>query len=88
MALLRAFPQPDSLEDVFLERYQVLLRAVRHHRRAARGERRCPGGVELFTLRDGDSGSDDVFAGFGILRDDYTPKPAFAALRDLIRSTP
>lgn len=28
MALLRPFPRPDSLEDLFLERYEVLLRAA------------------------------------------------------------
>jgi hypothetical protein len=41
---------------------------------------------ELFTLRDADSGSDDVFAQFGILRDDYTPKPAYHTLCELISS--
>ncbi|HTW09818.1 MAG TPA: hypothetical protein VME46_20105 [Acidimicrobiales bacterium] len=35
---------------------------------------------ELFTLRDADSANDDLFYQFGILRDDYTPKPAFDRL--------
>jgi hypothetical protein len=39
---------------------------------------------ELFTLRDADSHRDDVFSQFGVLRDDYTPKPAFEVLRRLI----
>jgi hypothetical protein len=39
---------------------------------------------ELFTLRDADSHRDDVFCQFGVLRDDYTPKPAFEVLRTLI----
>lgn len=39
---------------------------------------------ELFTLRDADSSHDDVFCQFGVLRDDYTPKPAFEVLRKLI----
>jgi hypothetical protein len=39
---------------------------------------------ELFTLRDADSSSGDLFHQFGVLRDDYTPKPAFGVLRDLI----
>ena len=39
---------------------------------------------ELFTLRDADSSRDDVFCQFGVLRDDYTPKPAFEVLRKLI----
>ncbi len=42
---------------------------------------------ELFTLRDADSGSQDVFGHFGILRDDYTPKPAYDALRMLIKES-
>ena len=41
---------------------------------------------ELFTLRDADSSSDDTFGRFGILRDEYTPKPAYAVVRDLIRA--
>jgi hypothetical protein len=39
---------------------------------------------ELFTLRDADSSKDDIFHRFGILRDDYSPKPAFDVLRRLI----
>jgi hypothetical protein len=39
---------------------------------------------ELFTLRDADSSNDGMFYNFGILRDDYSPKPAFARLRALI----
>jgi hypothetical protein len=39
---------------------------------------------ELFTLRDADSSRDDVFSQFGVLRDDYTPKPAFEMLRNRI----
>jgi hypothetical protein len=38
---------------------------------------------ELFTLRDADSSNDDLFHQFGVLRDDYTPKPAFDRLRAL-----
>jgi hypothetical protein len=38
---------------------------------------------ELFTLRDADSSNDDMFHQFGVLRDDYTPKPAFERLRSL-----
>ena len=36
---------------------------------------------ELFALRDADSGQDDPFHQFGVVRDDYTPKPAFERLR-------
>jgi hypothetical protein len=35
---------------------------------------------ELFTLRDADSSNDDMFHQFGVLRDDYSPKPAFDRL--------
>ena len=41
---------------------------------------------ELFTLRDADSSSPDIFGHFGVLRDDYTPKPAYDALRTLIKT--
>ncbi len=40
---------------------------------------------ELFGLRDADSGNDNLCYQFGIMRDDYTPKPAFEVYRDLIR---
>lgn len=39
---------------------------------------------ELFTLRDADSSRDDLFHRFGILRDDYSRKPAFYTLQKLI----
>lgn len=32
---------------------------------------------ELFSLRDADSSKDDLFHRFGVLRDGYSPKPAF-----------
>lgn len=40
---------------------------------------------ELFTLRDAASDRDDPFCRFGVLRDDYTPKAAYHALREWIR---
>jgi hypothetical protein len=39
---------------------------------------------DLFGLRDADSSNDELFHQFGILRDDYTPKPAFHAFRHLV----
>jgi hypothetical protein len=39
---------------------------------------------ELFSLRDADSVCPDVWYQFGLLRSDYTPKPAFATMRRLI----
>jgi hypothetical protein len=40
---------------------------------------------ELFGLRDADSAQEDLFHQFGIMRDDYTPKPAFSTFQRLIR---
>jgi hypothetical protein len=39
-----------------------------------------------FNLRDNDSHGTDLFDAVGLLRDDYSEKPAFAAYRSLIRS--
>ena len=39
---------------------------------------------ELFALRDADSSRAGILHNFGILRDDYTPKPAFETYRRLI----
>ncbi len=39
---------------------------------------------ELYSLRDSDTGNPDPNHQFGILRDDYSPKPAFEAYRQLI----
>jgi hypothetical protein len=41
-------------------------------------------GYELFDLRDADSSRPNVFCQFGLLRDDYEPKPAFETYRRLI----
>ena len=40
---------------------------------------------ELFNLRDADSSHETSFFQFGILRDDYSPKPAFAVYQQLIQ---
>ncbi len=39
---------------------------------------------EHFSLRDADSHNPNLFHQFGLLRDDYSPKPAFGTYRDLI----
>lgn len=39
---------------------------------------------ELFSLRDGLTSSANMFDHFGIMRDDYTPKPAFDTFRQLV----
>ncbi|MEV6124166.1 hypothetical protein AB0M23_27275 [Streptomyces sp. NPDC052077] len=38
----------------------------------------------FFSLRDADSGGEGLFSHFGLLRDDYTAKPAFETYRRLI----
>lgn len=38
----------------------------------------------LFALRDASSHRDDIWHQFGVLRDDYTPKPAFETYRRLV----
>lgn len=40
---------------------------------------------ELFGLRDADSSNENMFFQFGIMRDDYTPKPAFAIYQRLVQ---
>jgi hypothetical protein len=40
---------------------------------------------ELYSLRDADTGNPDPSRQFGIMRDDYTPKPAFETYRRLIQ---
>ncbi|MFE2228320.1 hypothetical protein [Streptomyces kronopolitis] len=41
-------------------------------------------GYAFFALRDADSAAEGLFHHFGLLRDDYTPKPAFDTYRRLI----
>ncbi|MEU9337268.1 hypothetical protein AB0D49_29595 [Streptomyces sp. NPDC048290] len=41
-------------------------------------------GYSFFALRDADSTAEGIFHHFGLLRDDYTPKPAFETYRRLI----
>lgn len=41
-------------------------------------------GYAFFALRDADSAGAGLFPHFGLVRDDYTPKPAFAAYRALV----
>jgi hypothetical protein len=40
---------------------------------------------ELFSLRDADTANPEIRRQFGIMRDDYTPKPAFETYRRLIQ---
>ena len=41
---------------------------------------------ELFSLRDADSSNPGLFHQFGIMTDDYRPKPAYRVFRDLVNT--
>ncbi|MGI9036022.1 MAG: hypothetical protein ACR2GD_08285 [Pyrinomonadaceae bacterium] len=41
---------------------------------------------ELFGLSDADRSNDNFFYQFGIMRDDYTPKPAFEIYKQAIEN--
>ena len=69
----------DRPEQVQADVFEAILRTV-HGLRAELNVTHW----ELFTLRDADSSKDGLFYNFGILRDDYSRKPAFARLRALI----
>lgn len=46
--------------------------------------RRLPRQVRWFSLRDANTASGQLENGYGLLHDDYTPKPAFAAYQQTI----
>jgi hypothetical protein len=58
---------------------ETVIRAV-HEQRGARNVAR----YTLFALRDADSAVDSFWQQFGVMRDDYTPKPAFEVYRRLV----
>lgn len=58
---------------------ELVIRAIHEHR-----EQLNITHYEHHTLRDADSSSPHLFAQFGLLRDDYCPKPAFERYRHLI----
>ncbi|MCK2215604.1 hypothetical protein MF672_017680 [Actinomadura sp. ATCC 31491] len=68
--------RPEERQAVVLERVVRTVHALRAELNVTHWE--------LFTLRDADSSKDDLFHRFGVLRDDYSPKPAFHTLRRLI----
>lgn len=70
---------PDRPEQRQSQVLDTVLRSIHRHR----GELNITH-WELFTLRDADSSRPDPFHQFGVLRDDYTPKPAFDRLRHTI----
>jgi hypothetical protein len=58
---------------------ETIVRAVHAHRTAFNVTH-----YQLFALRDGNSANPDLFHQFGIMGDDYAPKPAFETYRELI----
>jgi hypothetical protein len=66
---------PDRPEELQADVLETVLKAI-HARRDELGVRHW----SLFTLRDADSSRDDMFFRFGILRSDYSEKPAFDRL--------
>jgi hypothetical protein len=43
--------------------------------------------LRWFSMRDANTGSGEIENGYGLLRDDYSRKPAFAAFRDVVAAT-
>jgi hypothetical protein len=70
---------PDRSEDRQADVLGTILRSVDAHRDELHVTH-----WELFALRDADSTRDSLFHRFGVLRDDYTPKPAFDRLCRLL----
>lgn len=68
---------PETQRDVLEE----MVRTVKAYRRKYRIT-----DYRWFDLRDGDSGSPNFGQQYGLMRDDYSPKPAFGAYRDLVHS--
>ncbi|WP_020600388.1 hypothetical protein [Spirosoma panaciterrae] len=58
---------------------ETIIQAVHEYREVVNIHR-----YELFNLRDADSSQNDIFYQFGLLRDDYSPKPAFAVFKKLV----
>jgi hypothetical protein len=58
---------------------ELVIRTIHEHRKQFNITH-----YEHFALRDANSSNPDLLAQFGLLRDDYSPKPAFAHYRQLI----
>ena len=73
---------PTSLTRSYTRQAEVLetvIRTLHEHRETFNIT--C---YELFSLRDTDSSQDNIFYQFGLLQDDYSPKPAYAVFRKLV----
>ena len=74
------YPTGPGRTDAMQE--EALRAAVQAVAEAARGQRVT--GYRWFDLRDADSASSSFESQYGLMRDDYSPKPAFSAYRELI----
>lgn len=70
---------PERTCDQQAEVVDIIVRAIA----ACRGRLNIAG-YSHFSLRDADSANPGLFHQFGLMRDDYTPKPAFETYRSLI----
>lgn len=70
---------PDRGEEQQATALDTVVRAVYGHRQQFN-----VAGYQWFSLRDADSANPDLFHQFGLLRSDYSPKPAFARFGQLI----
>lgn len=70
---------PDRSYERQARTLETVIRTINEHRAAFNVTR-----YEHFALRDADSSDPNLFYQFGLLRDDYTPKPAFEVYRTLI----
>ncbi|MFI9625683.1 hypothetical protein [Streptomyces sp. NPDC052042] len=70
---------PDRSPRRQAEVVETVVRVIAAHARELRLS-----GYTHFALRDADSANPDLFHRFGLTADDYTPKPAFEAMRALI----
>ncbi len=66
-------------EDEQLAKLRAMVQAVNDYRRNYNVT-----DYRWFSLRDTDTGSPNFQLHYGLLHDDYSPKPAFAAYRDLV----
>jgi hypothetical protein len=72
---------PGRTDAMQVAAVKAVVNAVNH----ARGTYNITG-LRWFDLRDADSSSSSFEAQYGLMRDDYSPKPAFVAFRALVAS--
>ncbi|HZS03329.1 MAG TPA: hypothetical protein VFD58_00515 [Blastocatellia bacterium] len=70
---------PDRTEESQAAVIETIIRTIHAHRAGFNITH-----YEFFDLRDLNSSNPDIFHQFGLLRDDYSPKPAFESFRRLV----